>query len=305
MNKLDLLVRTYSKLHNYKGIPYWVQTPFRRLVRSIVNHQLPKYLSNRSRQIVKKQTDIIVSFTSFPARIDNVWQVVECMLRQTYMPKKIILWLSNEQFSSKSDLPKSLLDLENEIFEVRFVDGDIRSHKKYYYVSKEYPNSLILLIDDDLYYPTDMIEEILIEHNKYPQSVICRYGHIRKYNEKGNLLPYKYWEETNEAIIDKHLFFGSGGGTLIKPNSLYKDLTNEELFLKLTPIADDIWLNAMVELADIPIKKIKFGLLLPIKGRDDNRTLCSENVSSGQNDIQINNIREYYKKEINKELFAK
>lgn len=303
MNKLDLLVKTYSKLHNYKGIPYWVLAPYRRLVRSIANCQLPKYLSNGNRGTAKKQTDIIVSFTSFPARIDNVWLVVECMLRQVYQPKKIILWLSKEQFSSKDDLPKSLLERENSIFEIRFVDEDIRSHKKYYYVSKEYPDSLILLIDDDLYYPTDMLEKMVKEYKKYPNSFISRYGFFRMYDIKGNLLPYKEWKEISGKSNDRHLFFGSGGGTLFKPNTLYEDLTNKDLFLRLTPIADDIWLNAMVELAGLSIKKIKFGLILPIKGGEENITLCSENVSNGYNDIQINNVIDYYKQELGRELF--
>ncbi len=305
MNKLDLLVSSYSKLHNYKGIPYWIMTPFRRMIRSIVNHQLPKYLNSENKQTAKTQTDTIVSFTSFPARIENVWQVVECMLRQTYQPKKILLWLSKEQFPSKEELPKSLLERENDIFEIRFVDSDIRSHKKYYYVSKEYPDSLVLLIDDDLYYPTYMIEEMIKKHDQYPDTVISRYGYIRKYDNNGDLLPYKEWNEISGASDSKHLFFGSGGGTLIKPSALYKDLTNKDLFLKLTPIADDIWLNAMVDLAGLSINKIKFGLILPVKGCESNVTLCLENVAGGQNDIQINNIREYYKQELNKELFAK
>lgn len=303
MNKLDLFVNIYSKLHNYKGVPFWVLTPFRRLIRSVVNHQLPPYLRNSKRTEIKKQSDVIVSFTSFPARIENVWQVVECMLRQTYRPKKIFLWLSSEQFPSKDNLPQSLLELENDIFEIKFVDGDIRSHKKYYYVAKEYPDSLLLLIDDDIYYPTTMIEEMLIEYDKYPQSVISRYAFVRKYDEYGNLLPYSRWEEVSGKSDSRYLFLGSGGGTLFRPNALYKDLTNKDLFLKLTPIADDIWLNAMVELAGLSIKKIKFGLILPVEGGEDNTTLCSENVAGGQNDIQISNITEYYKKEVNKEPF--
>jgi hypothetical protein len=150
-----------------------------------------------------------------------------------------------------------------------------------------------------------MIEEMIKKHDQYPDTVISRYGYIRKYDNNGNLLPYKEWNEISGASANKHLFFGSGGGTLIKPSALYKDLINKDLFLKLTPIADDIWLNAMVELAGLSINKIKFGLILPIKGGETNVTLCSENVAGGQNDIQINDVREYYKQELNKELFAK
>ena len=90
-----------------------------------------------------------------------MWHVVECMFRQSYQPKKIILWLSQEQFPNEEDIPMSLRKRVNNIFQIRMVSGDIRSHKKYYYVVKEYPNSLILLIDDDLYYPTDMIEQLV------------------------------------------------------------------------------------------------------------------------------------------------
>ena len=306
MNKLNLLVTIYSNLHNYKGIPFWVLTPFRRIVRTISKHQLPKYLRNCKKTTPKDKSEVIVSFTSFPARIENVWQVVECMLRQTYQPKKIFLWLSKEQFPSKEELPKSLLECENDIFEIRFVDGDIRSHKKYYYVSKEYPDSLILLIDDDIYYPTDMVEKMIKEHYKYPKAIISRYGSIIKYNKDGSIAPRKKgWNEITSATSNKNYFFGSGGGTLIIPNSLYRDLTNKDLFLNLTPTADDIWLNSMARLNNIPIRKIKFGNILPIKQKRNNPTLASVNLGNSEDDIQIQKVINHYKNTINVILFQK
>ena len=121
---------------------------------------LPSYLSKPYIAEYKKKTGIIVSLTSFPARINDVWQVIECLLRQSYQPKHIFLYLSKEQFLSVNDIPIILRNLQSNIFQIKLVDGDIRSHKKYYYVSKEFPNSLVLLVDDDIYYPTDMIETL-------------------------------------------------------------------------------------------------------------------------------------------------
>lgn len=72
---------------------------------------------------------IIVSLTSFPARINNVWLVVECMLRQTVHADKIILWLSKDQFPSDDCIPFSLKKRISDVFEIRMVSGDIRSHK--------------------------------------------------------------------------------------------------------------------------------------------------------------------------------
>ena len=152
MNYLHVLTDFYSSLYSYNKINNRLLSPIRRVVRSVANWVLPGYLSHsvRDSNHTKVQLpDVIVSLTSFPARIDRVWMVVECMRRQTVMPKNVILWLSKEQFPDQN-LPESLKKEIDDFFVVRFVEGDIRSHKKYYYVSKEYPDSYIILIDDDI-----------------------------------------------------------------------------------------------------------------------------------------------------------
>ena len=238
---------------------------------------------------------IIVSLTSFPARIDNVWQVVECMKRQTYKPAKILLWLSKEQFPTKESIPNSLYDREDDTFEIRMVDGDIRSHKKYYYVSKEFPDSLVLLIDDDIYYASDLLERTMMAHEENPHAVICNYGYLMTYQADGKLNPYRKWKHNYSNSTSSQLFFGSGGGTLFRPSELYCDLTNIEKARQLTPLADDIWLNAMVRLAGRPIVMLKNGLFLEINNKNNVR-LATENCSLNKNDEQLNNIIDYFQK---------
>ena len=303
-NLLDLFVSMYAALHNYRGLHYRVLSPFRGLMRVVSGCILPHYLARSTAVDASRQVDVIVSFTSFPARIGEVWQVVECMFRQTYLPKRIILWLSKEQFPTADGVPASLKEREGSLFEIRLVDGDIRSHKKYYYVSKEYPDSLVLLIDDDLYYPTDMIEKLVNERASYPNSFVCRYAFKMLYSRDGNMLPYNYWREYNGASEGNAVFFGTGGGVLFKPSMLYKDLVDPDLFLKLTPLADDVWLNAMVRLSKLNIRKIKCGLLLPVKSKGPKITLCSQNVGDGKNDEQIRSVIEYYIKAIGINPFA-
>ena len=302
MNLLDIIVYSYSKLHNYSLIPFWGLTPFRRIIRKITNITLPWYLKHSNHRQTKTKENLIVSFTSFPDRINEVWQVVGCMLRQTILPQKIILWLSKEQFNG-IELPANLTKLENHIFEIRLVEGDLRSHKKYFYALSEYPDSKILLIDDDIYYPTDMIEQMLKASEKYPDTVICRYGSIMKFKH-GKLLPYNdWWDEISSECNNQNFFFGSGGGTLIKREWLFKDALDMELATKLTPLADDVWLNAMVNLQGTPKHKIKFGLILPIK-IENNQKLSTENVLQDQNTIQIKNITDYYDKKWGEKPFA-
>lgn len=58
------------------------------------------------------------------------------------------------------------------------VNGDIKSHKKYLYVAMEYPNDYVFLIDDDMFYPSTLIERTWNAHINIPNSIICNYGYL-------------------------------------------------------------------------------------------------------------------------------
>ena len=293
MIMLNFLTGFYAKLRKRRGVPLWLFTPIRKIVRLAANRILPIYLSKYTSGIYMPGNNIIVSLTSFPSRIDNVWQVIVCMLNQTLPPKGIVLWLSKEQFPTKESIPQSLKNLEGKVFRIRLVDGDIRSHKKYYYAFQEFKDELLFLIDDDIYYPTDLLEKAWNAHLQYPNSIICNYGYHMTYNDEGLLEKYKNWKVCYNHSDDTDLFFGSGGGTLIHSSSLYKDTTNLELALKLTPNADDVWLNAMVRLSGMRIHMLRHGSFLPIVLKDDVR-LTKINNGYSQNDVQIAAVDNYY-----------
>lgn len=298
----DRFMSVYSTLGYYEGIPAWALTPLRRAIRGLASNWLPYYLSRTSKVVIpQSDSEIIVSFTSFPARIDNVWQVVECMLRQTVCPHKILLWLSKEQFADDNSIPERLRKMQNDVFEIRMVEKDFRSHKKYLYVSQEYPNNPVVLIDDDLYYPSDFIERLFGAFKK-TGSVVAYYGSLITYNEDGSLKKYREWDNSYDECFSSNFFFGSGGGVLFVPSKLYEDLTNIELALKLCPSADDIWLNAMVRLSEQPIQKLKYGLPLPVN-EENNESLSVVNVGLDKNDEQIDKVNDYYKRKLNKTVF--
>ncbi len=291
MNTLDLYVKLYGRLTEKQHIPLKVIALSRRIVKFIAQKHVPAFLKKPYHNPNIK-TDVIVSFTSIPERIENVWQVVECMKRQTYKPAKIILWLSEDQFSEK-DVPRSLKDRVDDIFDIRMVPGDIRSHKKYYYVLKDYPQRNIFLIDDDIYYPTDLLEKTMLAHKKYPNAIISNYGYKIAFNDDGNPRRYTDWSRIYGDYCGKDFFFGSGGGTLIHRSLLYKDVENLDLAMKYAPLADDIWLNAMVRLQGTQIVKIRSGNILSFNNKNKNR-LAITNRKLGENDKQLKNVDEYY-----------
>lgn len=296
MDKLRFYTEAYGSLIE----PLWMHpnmyTPLRRILRKLASKRLPHYFdSHPYEKVNKKEKDLIVSFTSFPARIGYAFFVVQSMLRQTIKPEKIYLWLSKKQFLNKTSLPPNLLSLENDCFEIKFVEDDIRSHKKYYYTCLEHPGSKVVLLDDDIIYSPFLLERLLDAYNDGNANVICNYGHLIKRDNAGHLLPYKQWTPLRSERIGDDVFFGSGGGTLICPKDFDPILTDIDLALKLTPNADDIWLNSIARYSKLRIKMIKHGGLLPVL-IPRNKSLYTSNVNENQNDIQLNNVCTFFEK---------
>ena len=295
MNAIDLYIKTFQTLYSPNRRADKLLSQLRYLVRHIANKHLSTLLDKppADTRCATRDPRVVVSLTSFPARIDSVWQVVENMKRQTVQPGKIILWLSEEQFPHADSVPRSLTDRTDDMFELRIVPGDLRSHKKYCYAFREFPDHNIILVDDDIYYPTTTVEQLLAAHARHPEAVICRYGCVPRYGADGSLLPYTEWPFCRGPHTAGNIFFGSGGGTLIVPRTMHPDVTDSCLFMRLAPTADDIWLNAMARLARTPIVKLPSGIIMEIENRR-RVSLHQVNVLQHKNDEQIANVVRHY-----------
>ncbi|WP_237040434.1 hypothetical protein [Phocaeicola faecalis] len=296
---IDILEWLYAQIRFSKCEFNFICRVIRFLIRCLVNNIYPLYLRitltpslNESKCSNPK---IIISFTSFPKRIDRVWIVVESILRQTLKPDKLILWLSLEQFPDRQ-IPKSLRYLISKGLDIRFVEGDIRSHKKYFYSIQEYPNDILVTIDDDIVYPSKFLKILYSYYLNDPTKVYCKYARQIVISADGQLNKYLKWNKIHFQGVDENLiFFGSGGGTLFPPHCFYKDIMNLELAISLCPIADDVFLNAMVRLNGTKISVIDLNYtFIPMSFENDER-LADSNIENA-NDIQLNNIISYYQK---------
>ena len=95
-------------------------------------------------------------------------------------------------------------------------------------------------------------------------------------------------------------FLTGVGGVLYPPNCLYKDILNEELFMKLAPKADDVWFWAMAVLnhtkiliAKNWIRELTYVNPERERGLTNEITLFSSNKKGG-NDLQIENVINHY-----------
>lgn len=259
--------------------------PFSRIVRFLVmviaNSLLPVcfFLSpSKKKHSCQDNNQIIVSLTSYPARINKVWLTIETLLRQSRKPSKIILWLSRNQFPGElKDLPKQLIRQMKRGLEIQFVEGNIRSHKKYYYVFRRYPQIPVFLIDDDILYPSNILSNSYQLFEKNRDCVVANFGFRYRWN-----LDNQYLDIVRDDLSPDektNAFFGSGGGTLLIPDSMASLLDPVGELMAMCPTADDIYLNGLARVANKPVMFASNNPLLTII--EKGATLLSENGSIG------------------------
>jgi len=238
---------------------------------------------------------IIVSLTSFPKRIQNVYYVIYSLMEQTLKPDKIILYLAEEQFKNKeNNLPQNLLNFIQYGLEIKWCSRDIKSYKKLIPILNDYPNDIIITVDDDIFYQKNWLELLYKSYLKNPNCISCHSAHRIKLNSDNDIESYNKWEKRVINYKASYMNFLTGcGGVLYPPHSLYKDVLNEELFMKLAPTADDIWFWAMAVLNMTKIAIVENGIFYPLP-IDNNEKGSLYEVNKYQNDIFIQNIINYY-----------
>lgn len=200
-------------------------------------------------------TEVIVSMTSYPARIKYVSKVVESIRKQTVRPNKIIIWLAKEQFcDAENNALSELIATTSENVQICWCD-DLRPHKKYYYAMQEHPDSIIITVDDDVYYDDTLIENLLKSYMRFPYAVSAMRAHLITFDESGNICAYNNWKRNVKVTgFPSYALCATGvGGVLYPPHSLSKEAFNLSEIKTICLNADDLWLKTMEVIAGTPV----------------------------------------------------
>lgn len=240
--------------------------------------------------------DIIVSLTTHGKRIHDVYLTVESIMQQFRKPNRIILWLGNE--CEKNELPMSLQLQKNRGLEVRFC-RDIRSYTKLVPTLREFPNDVIVTVDDDLIYDFDMLDKLVRAYIEEPNLIHFNRGHKMALEIDGNLKKYSDWEWYCTSTEVSPLNFPTGvGGILYPPGSFNDEVFNEEVFLDICPYADDVWFKAMALLNGTGARKCYTRNPIGEEYLDNTGVqdiaLGKINNGQSQNDVQIRAVFQMY-----------
>lgn len=200
--------------------------------------------------------ELVVSLTTFSKRIHDVYLTIESLFQQTLKADRVVLWLSGQDFKA-DDIPQSLRRLEARGLTIAFCEEDLGPYTKFYYAVQQYPDALLVTVDDDILYPTDMLDQLYHAWAKAPDVVHCHRAHKIGLDRAGRLLPYKQWDKATRDSKASKLILPTGvGGVLYFPGCFHGDLLNKALFQKLAPRADDVWLKAMTLKQGVLCKKV-------------------------------------------------
>lgn len=245
----------------------------------------------------------VVTMTSYPDRIKTIWVTIMSLVNQDVEPQKIVLFLSKDQFpNERNDLPNKLIDIEKKYrFEIRFVEEDIKSFKKFYYCLGDDRDDF-MTVDDDVFYPNKLTSWIWDLHERYPEDIIATAG---REIEDFYSLPSKWRGDLNKKLEHIPAFRIIGiGGVYYPQGCLYKDASNLELAKSICPWADDLWLTMMSRLKGTYYCKY-FTHCNPITIWGSQKTALSsaKNVNAEvtrgiTNDEQWKRLLEYYGEEL-------
>lgn len=258
-------------------------------------------LGTHAIRTINKRPRIIASLTSYPPRIGAVHLAIQSLLAQKCLPDLIVLWLYKGDFANgEADLPWELRRKLSFDVQIRWVDRDLKPHKKYFWALQEFSNDLVITFDDDLIYPNTLIAELLEAYKVFPSCIISARTHLMAFTEAGGILPYSDWTLeaplTMPELISRpsmRLFATSGAGTLFPPHIMPCETFNKEAIESLCLGADDVWLKCMQLIANLPVVATMANQMLNYIPDTQDVALCNSNLDQGGNDVYLNQVLQY------------
>ena len=256
-----------------------------------------------------QKEQVVISMTSFPAAIPYAVQAIQSILKGSVLPDKLILYLTFSQFA-ESKIPESLSSLmeKSSIFEIRNYDRDIRSYRKLIPALIDFPDAVIVTVDDDVAYHKHMLRDLLNLHSQIPDAVLAhRVKRIKLGKPYRSWRKYRWYDFLFKRIHNSFLNLQTGvGGVLYPPHSLKSDMLDVDLFSKIAPSTDDIWFWAAGVANDFSVIPVPFGRNKP-RGLNKPKELSLKMINfkrkTDRNVLALNAIIELYpqiKDKINK-----
>lgn len=245
-----------------------------------------------------REVPVIISIASKEEHFNGLVITLYSLFNQKFRPDRIVLWLSSKY--TLNDLPYEITRFLKNGLEIRFVK-DIYSYTKTIYALKEFSNSIIVTAEDDIYYPKNWLKKLYYSYILNPMDIQV-HSACRVDFREGKVLPYKDWQKHVKEDSSRYENFPkSVSGILYPPECFSKEVLREDIFLKYTPCADDVWLWVMALLNGRKIRVVSNPIKTFINVNLISRYLYVRKCPC-QIDVQMSKLMKLYGRNILKKL---
>lgn len=250
--------------------------------------------------------DLYVSFTTYAPRVHSFEFTVLSILAGSVLPEKILIYVpqgfKNLLYAEQNAI--LLNHLDSGIIDLIEMEEDLGCHSKYYYSFKTYGNQKdIVICDDDVVYYEDWLKDLIQATRQNPHFDIFAFKAVQVFRGDGRIEPYNNWKHLSRNFQEGESLYAEGvGGVLFLKNRLTQEVLNKEVFMELTPKADDVWLwfctyfNGLNVKYVTPKNNIKLLYVIP---NSQVVNLWSDNTILKRNDIYVANCNIYFRDQLN------
>lgn len=242
-------------------------------------------------------TEIIVSLTTHGRRLYEVYLAIESIMQGSRKPDRIILWLSSD--IQGESLPLTLMKQIERGLVVKYTE-DIGPYTKLIPALTEYPDSVIVTIDDDILYPYDTLELLFSAYQKHPHCICANRIMNIKLDNHGNPTSLFSWKESEDKErISPFNFFEGVGAVLYPPHCFTSEVLDRLVFTEICPTADDVWFNCMALLSKTSVVPAnhhysRFPLLINESVQDSALWRINNSADNTPNDQQLRAVLRRY-----------
>lgn len=258
-------------------------------VGQMVRWQVTSWVSRRP--LTGDVPEVVVCMTTYGRRTSFVHLALQSIGSGSARPSRLILFLDDA--AKVADPPRGIARLRRRGLEVRYGE-DLGPHKKWYPYVTSLPRHTVDMVtaDDDTLYPREWLSALRtsVRSTTVP-SVHAHRAHRIVVTPAGQLAPYATWGHP-EIGTPSHLTFPVGVGGVWYPHAFLERLretADPDLFMQVTPRADDVWLHLQALRASFPAVwtgAFPDSAYVAVRGTRTAGLLAS-NVGGGGNDEQI------------------
>lgn len=230
--------------------------------------------------------NVVLSLTSWHARIDILPLTLLTLVEQSARPAAIEVWMTEEDLRL---IPARVHKTFSSLGVSFRPSEDYRSHKKWLNALQERSDHFIVTADDDIIYPRHWLRWLMNDHRSTKRVSVAHRCHRIVFDASGGVAPYAEWKKDVPAYgeVSPSLFATGCGGQVLHQDWLPPEALEPDRILAICPNSDDIWLACALASAGVPrMRSHTYFPLLEAEG-SYNASLQQYNDQTGYKNEQL------------------